>query len=169
MPMKRAWWSWAPWRLHPGEQQGCACVQVPGRAEDKELVCGSTEEVPNCCFATAVEEKRNKEGVELSGTIWSLAFKSAAQLTPHLAAQLAGVKRNLRIFRGGNARAHDGMWLLIIFPLCSPSRLIPLCKYILHVLLAITEARLRICGVAKGLFPGSSAASLVLVIIKHYQ
>lgn len=94
VPMKRDWQTWAPWRLDPGEKQSCACVQVTGRAEDNELVCGSTGKVPNYCFATAVEEKRNKKEVELSGTIWSLAFKSAAQLTPCLSAQLAGVKQD---------------------------------------------------------------------------
>lgn len=87
-----------PWRLRPGEKQGCACVRVTGSAEHRELVWGSTEEIPNSCFATAVEEKRNKEGVKLSGIIWSLASKSAAQLTPCLAAQLAGVRRGLWVF-----------------------------------------------------------------------
>lgn len=35
---------------------------------------------------------------------------------------------SLGIFRGSNARAHEGMWTVIIFPLCSLSHLIPLCK-----------------------------------------
>lgn len=95
-------WKWHSWKWldkpefpAPRKKQACACVQVIGRAEDKELVCGKTEEAPNYCFAISLEEKMNKEGVELSGTIRSLAFRSAAQLTPCLAAQLAGVKWNL--------------------------------------------------------------------------
>lgn len=38
---------------------------------------------------------------------------------------------------------------------------------LLHVLLAITEAKLRICGVSKGLFPGLSTADLAPMIPKH--
>lgn len=49
-----------------------------------------------------------------------------------------------------------------MLPLCTLSHLSPLSVF--HVLLAITEARLRICGVSESLFPGLSAANLIPVI-----
>lgn len=40
-----------------------------GGLKTRSWLVALPDEVPNSCFATAVEEKRNKEGVELSGTI----------------------------------------------------------------------------------------------------
>lgn len=59
----------APEKCDPGEKQGCVGVQITGRAEYEELACGSMEEVPICCFATAVEEKGSKKRVDLPGPI----------------------------------------------------------------------------------------------------
>lgn len=58
-----------PEKCDPGEKQGRVGVQIMGRAEGEDLVCGSMGEVPNCCSAMAVEEKGNKKCVDLPGVI----------------------------------------------------------------------------------------------------
>jgi len=59
----------APKKCDPGEKQGPLGVRITGRAEDEDLVSGSMGQVPNWCFATAVQEKGNKKRGVLPGLI----------------------------------------------------------------------------------------------------
>lgn len=109
----------------PRKKQGCACVHVTGRAEDKEQDRGGTK-LLFCHFC------RRKKEQERGRTFW-LHLKFGLQVScsadPMFSCPVSRSEMEpLRIFRESNARAHDGMWIVSILPLCSPSHLIPLCK-----------------------------------------
>lgn len=120
VPMKRAWQTWAPWRLDPGEKQGCVCVRrslggLKTRAGLWQYRGGTKLLLCYCC--------RRKKDQERVRTFWrhlKFGLQVSCAADPMFSCPASRSATGfLGIFRGSNARAHEGVWTVILFPLCS--------------------------------------------------